>query len=96
MGPVFNVESSDWVVRVPTVGSSGVPPDVDAVRTIHYPNQSVKSLMKPFLSITLPLAWIHGPKDTIRKNCGVTSLISVSCEVARPSLESQFDRQRWR
>ena len=37
------------MVRVPTVGSSGVPQVVGAVRTKNHPNQSAKSLLKYFL-----------------------------------------------
>ena len=44
MGPSFNVEYGDGVVRMPTVGSSGVPPEVEAVCTKYSCSQSAKSL----------------------------------------------------
>ena len=46
LGPDSHVVSSDGMVRVPTVGSSGWPPDVGAVRTKYYPSQSAKTLLK--------------------------------------------------
>ena len=48
LGPDSHVVSSDGMVRVPTVGSSGGPPDVGAVRTKYYPSQSAKTLLKDF------------------------------------------------
>ena len=47
-GPYSQVVSSDGMVRVPTVVSSGGSPDVSAVRKKYYPSQSAKSLMKGF------------------------------------------------
>ena len=38
LGPGFEVGSSDGVVFVPTVDSSGVPPKVDAFHTDYYPS----------------------------------------------------------
>ena len=54
LGPGSNVVSSDGMVRVPTVGSSGVPPDVATVRTKYYPSQSAKSFLKTFFQHNPP------------------------------------------
>ena len=59
LGPDSRVVSSDGVVRVPTVGSSGGLPDANAVQTMDYPSQSAKSLLKDFLSIIRPLVWMQ-------------------------------------
>ena len=48
LGPDSHVVSSDGMVRVPTVGSSGRLPDANAGRTKYYPNPSAKSLLKGF------------------------------------------------
>ena len=48
LGPNSNVVSSDGMVRVPTVVSSGGVPDASAARTKYYPSQSAKSLLKDF------------------------------------------------
>ena len=48
VGPGSNVKSSDGMVRVPTVDSSGVPPEVDAVCTEKYPSQSARILKDIF------------------------------------------------
>ena len=48
LGPDSHVVSSDGMVRVPTVVSSGRLPDANAVRTKYYPSQSAKSLFKDF------------------------------------------------
>ena len=37
LGPGSHVVSSDGMVRVPTVGFFGGPPDIGAVRTKYYP-----------------------------------------------------------
>ena len=54
MGPDSHVVSSDGVVRVPTVGSSGGLPDTNAARTKYYPSQSAKSLLKDFFEQNPP------------------------------------------
>ena len=54
LGPDSHVVSSDGMVRVPTVGSSGGPPDVVAVRTKNYPSQSAKSFLKDFFEQNPP------------------------------------------
>ena len=43
------------MVRLPTVGSCGGPPDVGAIRTKYYPSHSAKKLLEYFLSIVLLL-----------------------------------------
>ena len=51
LGPDSRVVSSDGMVRVPTVGSSGGLPDANAVRTKYHPShpsQSAKSLFERF------------------------------------------------
>ena len=48
LGPDSHVVSSDGMVRVPTVGSSGGLPDANAGKTKFYPSQSAKSLLKDF------------------------------------------------
>ena len=48
LGPDSHVVSSDGMVRVPTVDSSGGLPDANAVRTKYYPSQSAKSLLEDF------------------------------------------------
>ena len=52
--PDSHVVSSDGMVRVPTVGSSGGLPDANAVRTKYYPSQSAKSLLKDFFEHNPP------------------------------------------
>ena len=42
LGPDSQVVSSDGLVGLPTLGSSGIPPNVGAVRTNYYPCQSEK------------------------------------------------------
>ena len=54
LGPDCHVVSSDGMVRVFTVGSSGGLPDANAVRTKCYPSQSTKSLMKDFFEHNPP------------------------------------------
>ena len=54
LGPGSHVVSSDGMVRVPIVGSSGGPPDVGAVRTKYYPSQSAKSLLNDFFEHNPP------------------------------------------
>ena len=54
LGPDSQLVSSDGMVRVPTVDSSGGPPDVGAVRTKYHPSQSAKSLLEDFFEHNLP------------------------------------------
>ena len=54
LGPNSNVVSSDGMVRVPTVVSSGGVPDANAARTKYYPSQSAKSLLKDFFEFNPP------------------------------------------
>ena len=54
LGPDSHVVSSDGMVRVPTVGSSGGLPDANAVRTKYYPSQSAKSLLQDFFEQNPP------------------------------------------
>ena len=54
LGPDSHVVSSDGMVRVPTVGSSGGLPDANAVRTKYYQSQSAKSLLKDFFEHNPP------------------------------------------
>ena len=54
LGPDSHVVSSDGMVRVPTVGSSGELPDANAVRTKYYPSKSAKSLLKYFFEHNPP------------------------------------------
>ena len=54
LGPDSLVVSSDGMVRVPTVGSSGGLPDANTVRTKYYPSHSAKSLMKDFFEHNPP------------------------------------------
>ena len=56
MGLGFNVDSNDGEIPVPTIGSSGILPDVDAVRTKHYRSQSAKSLLKDFFEHSPPVS----------------------------------------
>ena len=63
LGPDFHVVSSDGMVRVPTVGSSGGLPDANAVRTKYYPSQSAKSLLKDFFEHN-PLAHLDALHQT--------------------------------
>ena len=53
-GPDCHVVSSDGMVRVPTVGSSGGLPHANAARTKYYPSQSAKSLLKYFFEHNPP------------------------------------------
>ena len=48
LGPDSHVVSSDGMVCVPTVGSSGGLPDAKAARKKYYPSQSAKSFLKDF------------------------------------------------
>ena len=48
LGPDSQVVSSDVMVQIPTVGSSGGLLDANAARTKYYPSQSAKSLLKDF------------------------------------------------
>ena len=57
LGPDSHVVSSDGMVRVPTVVSSGGLPDANAVRTKCYPSQSAKSLLKDFFEHNPPTHW---------------------------------------
>ena len=54
LGPDSHVVSSDGMMRVPTVGSSGGLPDANAERTKYYPSQSAKSLLKDFFELNPP------------------------------------------
>ena len=54
LGPNSNVVSSDGMVRVPTVVSSGGVPDANAARTKYYPSQSAKSLLKDSFEFNPP------------------------------------------
>ena len=54
LGPDSHVVSSNGMVRVPTVGSSGGLPDANAERTKCYPSQSAKSLLKDFFELNPP------------------------------------------
>ena len=54
LGPDSHVVSSDGMVRVPTVGSSGGLPDANAVRTKYYPSQSAKSSLEDFFEHNPP------------------------------------------
>ena len=54
LGPDSHVVSSDGMVRVPTVGSSGGLPDANAERTKYYPSQSAKSFLKHFFELNPP------------------------------------------
>ena len=54
LGPDSHVVSSDGIVRVPTMGSSGGFLDANAVRTKYYPSQSAKSLLKDFFEHNPP------------------------------------------
>ena len=54
LGPGSCVVSSDGMVPVPTMVSSGVPPYVGAVRTKYYPSQSAISLLKAFFEHNSP------------------------------------------
>ena len=54
LGPDFHLVSSDGMVLVPTVGSSGRLPDANAVRTKYYPSQSAKSFLKDFFEHNPP------------------------------------------
>ena len=54
LGPDSRVVSSDGMVRVPTVGSSGGVPDCNAARTKYYASQSAKSLLKDFFEHNPP------------------------------------------
>ena len=54
LGPDYHVVSSDGMVRVPTMGSSGGFLDANAVRTKYYPSQSAKSLLKDFFEYNPP------------------------------------------
>ena len=54
LGPDSHVVSSDGLVHVPTVGSSGWLPDASAVRTKYVPSQSAKSFLKDFFEHNLP------------------------------------------
>ena len=54
LGPDSHVWSSDGMVRIPAVGSSGGLPDSNAVRTKYYPSQSARSLMKDFFERNPP------------------------------------------
>ena len=51
LGPDSHVVSSDGMVRVPTVGSSGGLSDANAERTKYYPSHSAKSLLKEFFEL---------------------------------------------
>ena len=55
VGTASLVVSSDGMVRVPTIGSSGGLPDANAVRTKYYPNQSAKSLLRCFFEHNPPI-----------------------------------------
>ena len=54
LGPDSHVVSSDGMVHVPIVGSSGGLPDANAVRTKYYPSQSAKSFLKNFFEHNQP------------------------------------------
>ena len=54
MGPESHVVSSNGLVRVPTIGSPGGPPDANAVRTKYYPGQFAKSFLKDFFEHNPP------------------------------------------
>ena len=54
LGPTSHVVSSDGMVRVPTVGSSGGPSEVGAMRTKYYASQSAKRLLKDFFEHNPP------------------------------------------
>ena len=54
LGPDSHVVSSDGMVRVPTVASSGGLPGANAERTKYYPSQSAKSLLKGFFELNPP------------------------------------------
>ena len=54
LGPDSHVVSSDGMVLVRTVGSSGRLPGVGAVRTKYYPSQSAKTLLKDFFEHNPP------------------------------------------
>ena len=54
LGRNSHVVSSDGMVRVPTVGSSGELPGVNVVRTKFYPNQTAKSFLKDFFEHNPP------------------------------------------
>ena len=99
LGPDSHVVSSDGMVRVPTVGSSGGLPDAEAVRTKYYPSQSAKSFLMDFFEHNPPthLDAAHQttsfklqcrPDDTIREGCGFGSILSVIWDVGRPAFES--------
>ena len=54
LGPDSHVVSSDGMVRVPAVGSSGGLPDANAARTKYYPSQFEKCLLKEFFEHNPP------------------------------------------
>ena len=54
LGPDSHVVSSDGMMRVPTMGSSGGFLDANVVRTEYYPSQSTKSLLKDFFEHNPP------------------------------------------
>ena len=54
LGPDSHVVSSDGMLRVPTVGSSGGLPDAHAKRTKYYPSQSAKSFLEDFFELNPP------------------------------------------
>ena len=54
LGHYSHVLSSDGMVRVPTLGSSGGLPYANVERTKYYPSQSAKSLLKDFFNLIPP------------------------------------------
>ena len=54
LGRDSHIVSSDGIVRVATVGSSGGLPDGNAERSKYYPSQSAKSLLKDFFKLNPP------------------------------------------
>ena len=59
LGPDSHVVSSDGMVRVPTVGSSGGLPDANAERTKYYPSQSARAYRRIFSNLIRPLIWMR-------------------------------------
>ena len=99
LGPDLHVVSSDGMVRVPTVGSSGGLPDANAARTKHYPSQSAKSLLQAFFEHNPPtrLDATHQttifrsrPDDSICQGCGLRSILGVIWDVRGPSLKTNL------
>ena len=85
---------------MPSVGSSGVPSVVGAVRTNYYPSQSAKNLPENFfehnLTTSLEAAQqstsFSRPIDTVHESCRIRGPVKVFWDVGSPSFEISFDR----